>query len=154
MLSRGRAAGDTLFSMLPLVLLFLMAAAPEADIRGLLERQQADWNRGDLEAFLRGYENSPTLAFVGGSGVTRGFQAVRERYRRGYGTREKMGTLSFSALEVTMLGPEHASVMGRFQLERGPAGGGQASGYFTLLVRRTAGGWRIVQDHTSATPVQ
>jgi ketosteroid isomerase-like protein len=60
-----------------------------------------------------------------------------------------MGKLDFSGLEVTLLGPDYANVVGKFHLARTAQGGGDASGVFTLLFHRTPAGWRIIQDHTS-----
>jgi ketosteroid isomerase-like protein len=71
------------------------------------------------------------------------------RYKSRYSSPEQMGQLSFSALEVTMLGPKYANVLGHFHLERTAAGGGNADGIFTLLFEKTPGGWKIIQDHTS-----
>jgi len=37
----------------------------ESTIRALLASQTADWNRGDIEAFMEGYVNSEDLRFAG-----------------------------------------------------------------------------------------
>ena len=42
----------------------------EQQIRGLMQTQVADWNRGDLEAFCSVYSDDAT--FISPSGVTRG----------------------------------------------------------------------------------
>ena len=122
------------------------AAGGEDEIRQVLNRQAADWNRGDVDAFMNGYDES--VVFVGNA-VTRGRQQVLESYRKRYPTRENMGTLKFSSLEIRLLGADHASVLGQWDLSRKPEGGGDAGGWFTLLFRRTPAGWRIVHDHTS-----
>lgn len=124
------------------------AGGGERAVRAVLAAQQEAWNRGDVEAFLQGYEHSTEVTFVG-SEVTRGFDGVLERYRRRYPTRASMGTLEFSGLEVRMLSADYASVLGHFQLRRTAAAGGDAGGYFTLLFRRTPHGWKIILDHTS-----
>jgi uncharacterized protein (TIGR02246 family) len=122
------------------------AAGAEDEIRQVLNRQAADWNRGDVDAFMNGYDES--VVFVG-SALTRGRQQVLESYRKRYSTREKMGTLQFSGLEIRLLGGDHAFVLGQWNLQRKPDAGGDAGGWFTLLFRRTSAGWRIVHDHTS-----
>ena len=43
----------------------------------------------------------------------------------------------------------YALALGRFALKRTPAGGGDATGRFTLVLRRTGSGWRIIHDHSS-----
>lgn len=141
---------------MPITLLLLLAASlgaqadstPEARIRALLATQQSDWNRGDVRAFMNGYEESDALTFVGAT-LTRGYRQVLENYIKRYPTRENMGKLTFSGIEVHMLGADHAWVLGRFALERTTQGGGNISGVFTLVLRRTAAGWKIVLDHTS-----
>ena len=55
------------------------AATEDQAIRQVLERQQAAWNRGDIRAFMEGYENSPDTTFVGAA-VTRGYRPVLDDY--------------------------------------------------------------------------
>src|SRR5206468_10214077 len=64
-----------------------------------------------------------------------------------YSDRAKMGTLSFSDIEVTMLSLDAAVVLGRWRLKRA---NDEPHGRFTLIFKRLPEGWRIVQDHTSA----
>jgi len=73
-------------------------------------------------------------------------------YRKSYSTREQMGTLSFSQLEVQPLDAHFATVTGHFHLERSAAGGGNADGYFLLVFEKTPAGWKIVRDDTTALP--
>jgi ketosteroid isomerase-like protein len=130
-------------------------AAPErsaaVQIRSVLEMQSAAWNRGDLEAFMQGYWKSEETEFIGASGITRGWQAVLDRYRRNYPDGKAMGRLSFSNLEVHIVCPDAAFAIGNFQLEREKD---RPAGIFTLNFRKFKEGWRIVADHTTgfATP--
>jgi uncharacterized protein (TIGR02246 family) len=133
-----------------LFLLLAQALAPEQAVRHVLETQQAAWNRGDVDAFMTGYEASDSTTFVGAA-ITRGYQPVLDSYRKRYPTKEKMGALTFSDLEIKMLGSDYASVIGRWKLERGAEGGGNVGGIYTLLFRKTAGGWKIILDHTNQT---
>jgi len=43
-----------------------------------------------------------------------------------------------------------ASATGKFALKRTAAGGGDTSGRFTLILRQTSSGWKIIHDHTSS----
>ena len=117
-------------------------------IRRVLDQQQAAWNRGDVEAFMSGYQASDATTFVG-STITRGYRQVLENYHRRYPTKEKMGQLTFSEIEITPLGAEYASVIGKWHLDRPHEAGGNVGGIFTLLFRKTAAGWKIILDHTS-----
>jgi ketosteroid isomerase-like protein len=120
-------------------------------IRAVLEKQVVDWNRGDLDAFATGYKNSPDILFMG-SKISRGYAQMLDRYRKGYATKEKMGTLSFTGLEVQPLDERFAPVTGNFHLERTPAGGGNADGYFLLVFEKTTAGWKIIRDATTVPP--
>src|SRR5712691_800475 len=123
------------------------AADPTAEIREILHAQQRAWNRGDIDGFMNGYARSRSTIFVSDDTVTRGWQTVRNRYKKKYSDREKMGTLTFSDLEITPLGPSAAIVIGRWQLKRKID---KPHGRFTLVFRHLTEGWRIVHDHTSA----
>jgi uncharacterized protein (TIGR02246 family) len=131
----------------------LVCAAPEqpptsgAEIQSVLTAQQDAWNRGDIDAFMNGYARSASTVFVSQDEVSRGWETVRDRYRVKYSDRTKMGTLSFSEIEVTMLSPDAAIVLGRWRLKRT---NDEPQGWFTLIFKRLPEGWRIVQDHTSA----
>ena len=118
-----------------------------AAIRAVLEAQAAAWNRGDVEGYMDGYDRSPNTEFVGGDSITRGWQGVFDRYKQKYDTREKMGTLTFSDLEINVLSADAALVLGRWRLKRA---NDEPHGTFTLLFRKTKAGWRIVHDHTSS----
>jgi uncharacterized protein (TIGR02246 family) len=118
-----------------------------AEIRAVLSTQQEAWNRGDIDGFMNGYARAETTVFVSGDEVTRGWQTVRDRYFKKYGDRAKMGTLTFSDLEIEPLGPDSAVALGRWELKRA---NDNPHGRFTLIFRHTPDGWRIVHDHTSA----
>ena len=124
--------------------------AQSDEIRAVLTTSQEAWNRGDLPAFASYYDDSTETTFVGKDVVKGGVQAILARYRKAYPTREAMGTLSFTNVEVRMLAPDLALVVGEFHLERTAAGGGNAAGRYTLILRKTTAGWKIIHDHTSS----
>ncbi len=118
-----------------------------AAIRAVLDAQRDAWNRGDIEGYMDGYERSEQTVFVSGDNLTRGWQTVLDRYKKNYNTREKMGTLTFSDLEITLPGKESAVVLGRWHLKRV---GDEPHGRFTLIFKKTKQGWKIIHDHTSS----
>ena len=124
-------------------------ATAAARIRAVLKAQQDAWNRADIDGFMNGYARAKSTIFVSGDSVRRGWETVRERYKKKYSDRAKMGVLTFSDLEITSLGSDAAVVLGRWHLKRAQD---QPHGRFTLIFRKTADGWRIVHDHTSAAP--
>jgi ketosteroid isomerase-like protein len=118
----------------------------ESDIRAIMNDQVAAWNRGDIDGFMRGYWNSDKLTFISGTNVTRGWQPTLDRYKKNYDSKAKMGTLTFSDLEITVLSKDAAVVLGSWSLAREKD---NPHGKFTLVFRKFKEGWRIVQDHTS-----
>jgi ketosteroid isomerase-like protein len=115
-------------------------------LEAIVAQQAADWNKGDIESFMKGYWNDENLTFSSGGVTERGWKATRQRYLKGYPDRETMGKLAFSELEVFPLGDEAALMLGRWKLERKEPIGGN----FSLVWRKIAGSWLIVHDHTSA----
>jgi beta-aspartyl-peptidase (threonine type) len=124
-------------------------SADHAKILAVLNAQQSAWNRGDVNAFLVGYWESAELTFSGAAGIARGFDGVRERYRKNYPDRAAMGELAFSDLEFRFLGPDAALVLGKWHLKRE---NGDVGGVFSLVWQRFPEGWKIVHDHTSSVP--
>jgi len=122
----------------------------------MLHASAASWNSGDLEGFLDDYWQSEELTFSSGTGVTRGWEDVRQRYLRSYWAPDvARDSLRFEELEVASLGEDHALALGRYVLYRPDEGGVVTStGHFSLVLRRVNGSWRIIHDHTSATPSQ
>jgi ketosteroid isomerase-like protein len=118
----------------------------EAAIRKVMDDQAAAWNKGDIDGFMAGYWKSENLTFVSGTEVTKGWQATTDRYKKSYNSREKMGVLTFSGLEITMLGKHAAVVLGSWSLARASD---NPHGKFTLTFRKFKEGWRIIIDHTS-----
>jgi uncharacterized protein (TIGR02246 family) len=138
--------------MLRLTLLFCwlpLLFAQNDEVRAVLTHSAEAWNHGDLTAFASYYDDSPETTFIGREVVRGGVQAILSRYRKAYPTREAMGTLTFSDIEVRILAADIALVNGKFHLERTAAGGGEASGRYTLVLRKTPAGWKIIHDHTS-----
>jgi beta-aspartyl-peptidase (threonine type) len=120
-----------------------------ASIRAVLESQEAAWNKGDLDAFLAGYWNSPRVVFQSGGNRYDGWEAMRDRYRARYKAEGKaMGRVSFTRIEIEPLGPLAALVRGAWRLNL--PDGAHPGGLFTLIFRRFPDGWKIVHDHTSA----
>ncbi len=116
------------------------------EIRKVMDNQSLAWNQGDIDGFMKGYWNSPEMTFVSGTSVTKGWQPTLDRYKKSYDTKEKMGVLTFSDLEITVLGKESAVVLGKWSLQREKD---NPNGLFTLTFRKIKEGWRIILDHTS-----
>jgi uncharacterized protein (TIGR02246 family) len=140
----------TKLSLLLLLVLTLTisAAAQESAIRNLLDQQTADWNRGDIDAFMKSYEDSPQTTFVGQK-VEYGYANILARYKRLYATPAAMGKLAFTHLAIRVLDANFAVATGNFHLDRTKEAGGNADGIFSLIFKKEPQGWKIILDHTS-----
>lgn len=127
-----------------------LAQAPATDSRAevlaLVEQSARDWSRGDIEAFCAVYAED--ALFISPTGITRGRQAVLDRYRDRYKGPSGMGTLSFEILDARVSpGPPpgtSVSVTARWRLTYPDKP--EASGLTLIVWHRTTEGWRLVQD--------
>lgn len=120
-------------------------------VKQVLTTQMKAWNRGDIPAFMDGYVRSEELRFASGGKFRFGWETTLKNYQQGYPNAEAMGKLTFSDLRVKVLSREWAEVFGRWELKRG----GEfkdVGGLYTLLMKKTDMGWRVLHDHTSARP--
>ena len=117
-------------------------------IVSILFKQQEDWNKGDIDAFMEGYLKSDQLVFSGSSGHIYGWNATKERYKKNYSSRLLMGSLAFDVLNLISLSPTVAQLQGKFYLTREIA---DSSGFFTLTWVKIEDQWLIISDHTSAS---
>jgi len=141
-----------LFSLMAVAQPIASAQSAQSDkdaINKVLHDQEMAWNKGDIDDFMRGYKDSPDTTFIGKT-IAHGYQPILQRYKTAYANLDAMGKLSFSELDVRMLGPDHAVVIGKYHLIRNVAGGGDASGVYSLILEREPEGWRIIVDHTTA----
>ena len=114
----------------------------------ILNKQEKDWNRGDIDEFMKGYLKSDKLVFSGSSGPIYGWKATLDRYKKTYSDKEKMGKLKFEILNVIALSPKVIQLQGKFNLTRSI---GDAFGYFTLNWINVKNRWYIISDHTSGS---
>lgn len=133
--------------------LFLMVAlrlSAQLDDRVLilkvLEDQRQAWNRGDLVEYMQGYSKSDSLLFVGKSGPKYGWETTLANYKKGYPDKKAMGLLSFDIKEVRMISADHAFVLGAWHLKRE---NDDPKGYFTLIMKKIRGEWKVIADHSS-----
>ena len=135
-------------SLCVFVVLAVGPAPEQPAIQRVLHDQAAAWNKGDLVGFMKGYLESEELSFFSGNNKTKGWKATLQRYQKKYqGEGNSMGKLSFDEMSIEMLGNDHALVRGRFRLQ---LKSDNPTGIFTLVMRKTAVGWRIIHDHTSS----
>jgi hypothetical protein len=113
-------------------------------LRNITLQQQA-WNRGDVPGFMEHYWHDDSLKFIGGKGITYGWQKTLDNYLKSYPDKAAMGMLKFTIVEATLLSPVSVYVIGKWELQKEKPVGG----YFTLMWKKIEGKWVIVSDHTS-----
>ena len=117
-----------------------------AAIRKLMADQEAAWNRGSLDDFMKGYWDNDSLVFIGRSGPAYGYQQALANYKKSYDSPDKMGQLTFTLIKIDQLSPDYCFVIGKWALKRKA---GDVGGTYTLLFHKIGGSWVIVVDHTS-----
>lgn len=139
-----------LFVCLFLILGTSLSAQEDADfaqIRAALMQQEADWNKGDIPAFMEVYWKSDQLQFIGAAGVTKGWQQTLDGYKRRYPDRDAMGQLKFGIVSMEKLSKKSVFLVGTWDLKRKNDAPG---GHFILIWKKIKGKWVITADHTSA----
>ena len=142
--------------LLPFAAVALCAAVPspaeqeQAAILGVIAKMEAAWNRGDFAGYMAGFKN-PDVVFVSGGKFQDGWQGTLDHYVRDYGgSEERRGRLHFYEMEVDLLGPDAAMLVGRYRLDRGSR---HTEGVNTRLFRKVDGQWLITLNHVSAYDV-
>ncbi len=125
---------------------FRAQAQDRQAILNVLHTQQLAWNRGDVDAFMRGYWHSDSLVFVGKTTPAYGWQTTLDHYKKSYPDKATMGELIFAITKVDVLDKTNAFVLGGWHLKREK---GDVGGYFTLWFKKIGDKWVIVCDHTS-----
>lgn len=122
------------------------ASKARREIEEVMERQDAAWNRGDLEGFCASYTED--TVFITPSGLRKGRSEVLARYRERYPDRAAQGNLSIEVLELTTLGDQAATVVGRWTLAYPDQPDKETATGLTLLVfvRDASGEWKILRD--------
>ena len=118
----------------------------EDEIAAVLHAQAEAWSAGDIDKFMEGYIPNETLHFLGAKGLTSGWQATLDRYKKSYPSTEAMGKLTFDLQEITKRTKKVYTVIGKFHLERETMD--ELSGYFLLVAQKIKGEWKIVADST------
>lgn len=112
----------------------------------LLNTQADEWNKGNIDGYMKGYWNSDSLRFIGKRGIRYGYDSVATMYKRHYDSKDKMGHLVFSSLSYNKLAyiPEIVNVCGKWNI----SGKDSAGGYFSLIMQPINGEWKITTDQT------
>lgn len=118
----------------------------EEAIKQILKTQESAWNNGSLEKFMIGYWHNDSLMFIGKKGLTFGYNATLENYKKSYPDTAYMGKLTSTLISIKRLSNEYYFVIGKWELNRTV---GNIFGHYSLLFRKIKGKWVVVADHSS-----
>jgi ketosteroid isomerase-like protein len=118
----------------------------QAAIEELMKQQVTDWNRGDIEAFMKPYWQSDSLIFMGKKGISYGWNNTLINYKKNYPNQEAMGKLEFNNKEWLKIDPDHYWLAGEWKLYRT---NDTLGGHYSLLWKNIDGTWKIISDHSS-----
>lgn len=124
------------------------ATREQLDVTKVVLAQENAWNKGDLDAYVGYYKDAgETEAIL--NGPVRGLAAIRFAYHASFPTREAMGALEQSSVEVHELGSGFAYARGHYKLVRSRKNGGDAEGNFTYILEKTENGWKLIFSETT-----
>jgi uncharacterized protein (TIGR02246 family) len=119
----------------------------DAEIRAVIARMEAAWNRGDFAGYMEGFSN-PGVVFVSGGRFQDGWQGTLDHYVRDYGgAPERRGVLHFDIVSIEMLAPDAAMLISNYRLDRPER---PQVGINTRLMRKIDGRWVIAMNHVSS----
>ncbi len=132
-------------------------APPSLDPQRLTEVLQAqfnqsaaDWNAGNLKAFMSSYADDSATAYMSGRTFDRGFGWIEQHYAPAFAPGARRDSLRVESLSARPLGTTYALVTARYVLYRN--GVTTSSGPFSVVMQEGTDGWKIILDHTSSDP--
>jgi ketosteroid isomerase-like protein len=133
--------------VLSLSMLTTQAKAQDAQSKIItaMKNSENDWNKGDLDSFMKMYTDESTMMMPTGPA---GINTIKELYEKKYfnGKMPKQN-LHYEDLKVTLLGEKYALLTGKFILTGNNLP--ERSGVYSLVMILTRNGWKILHDHSS-----
>lgn len=127
-----------------------LAPVDHPEVLATLDSAARAWNSGDLDGYMARHVKSPELVVVGPSGTVQGWEEIRASYRRvSFPSGSPSRHVFFSDVRVRPVGPDRAIVHGMFQWLDPSTRERIGQGWMTLVVVRTAEGWKIAHRHNS-----
>ena len=114
-------------------------------IMKVMNKQETDWNKGEIDAFMQGYWQSDSLMFIGKNGIKYGWKTTLDNYKKSYPDKAAMGKLEFYIIKLEV-NSGTAYMLGKWNLIRESD---NPNGYFTLYWKKINENWVITIDHTS-----
>jgi uncharacterized protein (TIGR02246 family) len=119
------------------------ATRQQLDVVKIILAQQNAWNKGDLDAYLSHYKDAQDTQAVLAN-LVRGVDNIRSAYKQNFPSKDSMGTIEDTDIEVKALGDNYALATGKYHLNRPKKSGGAVEGTFMELFEKTQAGWQII----------
>lgn len=116
-------------------------------IKGIMDKQVAEWNKGNLDGFMAAYWKSDQLIFQSGNTRRLGWETLYNMYKTRYFSGGKVDTLEFTDIEMKPLSSEIILVIGRWKVLTTDKT--NKEGLFSLLFKMIDNEWKIILDHSS-----
>lgn len=114
------------------------------------QKSAADWNAGDLGAFMSMYAKDTSTMYLSGRNFEHGFAWIEQHYAPAFAPGAARDSLRLEGFSARPLGTLYALATARYVLYRN--GVTTASGPFSVVLQEQTDGWKIILDHTSADP--
>ena len=124
------------------------ASRQQLDVVKIVLAQQNAWNKGDLDGYLSHYKNAPDTQAVLAN-LVRGVDNIRAAYKQNFPSKDSMGSIEDTDIEVKALGDNYAIATGKYHLNRPKKSGGPIEGTFMELFEKTPAGWQIIFSQSS-----
>jgi hypothetical protein len=105
------------------------------------------WNAHDLDGYLSYVWNSPAFVLIEDGAAINGWEALSDKYHRGFANRDNMGHCNVARVQVRMLTPDTAFVISSWTV--GFPTKVVIIGIDSNYVQRIAGEWKVTLSHSS-----
>ncbi len=119
------------------------------EVYAAMTRMIESWNAHNLESYLATLWHSPALVWVEDGLVLYGWQAVHERYVRGFDNPDAMGHATLDRAQVRMLDADSAIILERWTVTF-KSSRHIVTGVDTCDLKRVDGLWRVTVSHSSS----
>ncbi|GAB3537123.1 nuclear transport factor 2 family protein [Pontibacter brevis] len=116
-------------------------------VQQALDGQMHAWNKGDLEAAMAFYWNSPEMLWISKAGVERGYQEVLDVFRTDFADPSQMGYYTYEPLHIEQLSPEAVFYVFRWKTEKD--GAVLMGGVSSQVWKKVEGKWVATSEHAS-----
>jgi ketosteroid isomerase-like protein len=118
-----------------------------SEIKACFDKWTKSWNEGDINGYLQGYADLPSVRYVGGKKVVVGKENVSKLFQE----RGARGRLSLVHFESDCVSATDAICFGKYRLVETISEDQEENheGCFTIHLRRIDGSWKILSDHSS-----